>query len=132
MPEDAIERLLPEEELTRKVEVSLASLLKLEHYFGASRAAIMTRLSGLGYEGFRKNEKSHKAYSKDIQKKATEYGYDIDIYKVGNNQKVIGDYGVLARKFFENEVISESRYAELMQDIFVNIYTPQTDEAENT
>jgi Zn-dependent peptidase ImmA (M78 family) len=132
MPEDAIERLLPEDELTHKSEVSLASLLKLEHYFGASRAAIMTRLSSLGYEGFRKTEKLNKLYGKDVQKKAMEYGYDTDIYKVGNLQKVIGDYGVLARGFFENELISESRYAELMQDIFVNIYTSQSDETENT
>jgi Zn-dependent peptidase ImmA (M78 family) len=131
MPEDGIERLLKEDELTHKEEISLASLLKLEQYFGSSRSAIMTRLSSLGYEGFRKTEKLSKTHGKDIQKKATEYGYDISLYKTGNQQKVIGDYGVLSRQLFERELISESRYAELMQDIFVNIYTPHVDETEN-
>ncbi len=131
MPEAAINRLLPEDELTQKTAISLASLLILEQYFGTSRAAMLYRLSSLGYHSLGKNEALHKKYSKDIQKNAHEYGYDTRLYKSGNHQKVIGDYGVLARTHFERDAISESRYAELMQAIFLNIYTLQTDEAEN-
>ena len=132
IPEDGIERMLNEVELTRKSSISLASVLKLSQYFACSNTALMIRLDGLGYDGFRKNETLQKEYSKEIQKKAIEHGYDIAIYKSGNLNKVIGDYGVLARRHFEDNNISESRYAELMYDIFVNIYNlPNTDDCEN-
>ena len=124
--------MLNEVELTRKSSISLASVLKLSQYFACSNTALMIRLDGLGYDGFRKNETLQKEYSKEIQKKAIEHGYDIAIYKSGNLNKVIGDYGVLARRHFEDNNISESRYAELMYDIFVNIYNlPNTDDCEN-
>jgi Zn-dependent peptidase ImmA (M78 family) len=131
VPEDGIERLLLEEELIHEKPISLASMLKLSQYFGCSFSSLMMRLSNLGYNGFKKNEELNKSYGKDIGKKAAEHGYDTSIYKSGNYNKVIGDYGVLARNFYDSDRISESRYAELMNDIFVNIYTPQLDAQQN-
>jgi Zn-dependent peptidase ImmA (M78 family) len=128
IPEEGVERLLPEDELTQKKPISLATMLELSQYFGCSFSALRVRLQDMGFHGFKKEDNLYKSFSKDISKKATEYGYDTALYKSGNYNKVIGDYGVLARQYYEQDKISESRYAELMNDIFVNIYTPQSDE----
>ena len=61
-------------------------------------------------------------FSQDIIESAVKLGYPDLLYKPGNNQLIIGDYGVLANELFQNDKISESHYASLMNDIGIDIY----------
>jgi hypothetical protein len=45
---------------------------------------------------------------------AKQYGYDTALYEPGNENLIIGDYGVKARELFEREIISEGEYMEAM------------------
>lgn len=132
MPEDGINEMLFEENLDVDNKILLyPSILRLEQYFGCSRAAMLNKLSSLGYNELKKGTPIHTELTKGVKSQAQQYGYDLSLYNVGNHKKVIGDYGQLAKKLFDADKISESHYSELMEQIFVNIYTPQNDESEN-
>jgi hypothetical protein len=45
------------------------------------------------------------------------YGYDIKIYESGRENMFIGDYGSTAKGLYDKELISESHFISLMQDI---------------
>jgi len=116
MPEMGIKKMIPQSELLSK-EVSMATLLKLEHYFGVSRTAMLVRLNTLKLI-------SNKLYSHlvgiSVIQSAKEYGYDTSLYMGGNEGLVIGDYGVKARNLFEKGLISEGHYIELLSKIGVD------------
>lgn len=116
MPEMGIKKMIPEPELINR-NISLATLLKLEHYFGVSRSALLVRLSTLKLI-------SNAAYNhlSEIQviRSAREYGYDTSLYLPANAGTVIGDYGVKARTLFEKGKISEGHYIELLSKIGVD------------
>ncbi|MBP1613941.1 MAG: hypothetical protein H6Q13_1389 [Bacteroidetes bacterium] len=125
MPEMGIKKMMPANELREK-NVSIATLLKLEHYFSVSHLALLTRLKGLGL--ISASEYDH--YSKiPIKRTASEYGYDLSLYEKGNEGVVIGDYGVRARGLFDKGKISESHYWELMEAIGVDL-TAEINEQE--
>lgn len=44
MPRDALSKQIPEKELEWGEKISLATIIKMEHYFGVSRAALLLRL----------------------------------------------------------------------------------------
>ena len=52
---------------------------------------------------------------------ALQHGYSLSVYKSGNKNLVIGDYGELAKKLYDAEEISESHYASLMLDIGIDV-----------
>ncbi|MEA4809885.1 hypothetical protein SDC9_68320 [bioreactor metagenome] len=116
MPEMGILRMLPEAELENK-KVSLASVIKLEQYFGVSRTAMLVRLKDIGLI-----TKSQFDALKMIPvlKSALEHGYDLALYKPGNENLVIGDYGMKARQLFEESKISEGHYLELLSKIGID------------
>jgi len=117
MPEIGIKKMIPANELEKK-NISVATLLKLEHYFSVSHLALLTRLRGLGLI----SSSEYDSFSKiPIKKTALEYGYDLSLYEKGNEGVVIGDYGVRARDLFDKEKISESHYWELMKAIGVDL-----------
>lgn len=116
MPQMGIKKMIPESELMVK-EVSLATLLKLEHYFGVSRGALLVRLSSLRLIS---NEVYLRLAEIPVIRSAKEYGYDIALYLPGNNGIVVGDYGVKARTLFERGKISEGHYIELLSKIGVD------------
>ena len=93
MPEAGICQLIPETELKTK-NISIATVLKLEHYFSVSRQALLYRLLNIGY--------------------------DTALYEPANEGLVIGDFGEKARHLFEQEKISESHYIELLHKININ------------
>lgn len=116
MPEMGIKKMIPEPELSNR-ELSLATLLKLEHYFEVSRSALLIRLSYLKLL----SSKTYPRLSEiPVIRSAKEYGYDTVLYQPGNNGVVIGDYGVKARTLFEKEKISEGHYIELLSKIGVD------------
>ncbi|MCO4291353.1 ImmA/IrrE family metallo-endopeptidase [Solitalea sp. MAHUQ-68] len=116
MPEDGILSLIPKEELSKN-KISLSTLIKIEQYFACSRTALLIRLERLGLIDYRKYE----AYTKNVIASAVMLGYDDTLYKKGNANLVIGDYGSRAKNLFDKGVISESHFISLMNDIGVDI-----------
>jgi len=117
MPEAGIINCIPESELARGSSISLSTIVKLEQYFGVSRKALLVRLARLDLI----NYKDYEPYLTGVIKSAYELGYNIGLYQEGNDYNIIGDYGTLCKKLFEEEKISESHYFSLMQDIGINI-----------
>jgi Zn-dependent peptidase ImmA (M78 family) len=121
MPEIGIHELIPDEELNKK-KISLQSVIKLEQYFSVSHSSMLVRLKMLGlldnktFEHF----KTFKA-----TETAQQYGYDISLYKEGNHDFIVGDYGEKAKRLFDIEKISEGHYLELMQQIGIDITNPE-------
>ena len=116
MPEIGIKSMLPKEELLQN-EVSMASLLKLEHFFGVSRIALLVRLSALRLISKNKFDQLREM---PVIRSAKEYGYDISLYQPGNDGLVLGDYGVKAKTLFDKGLISEGHYIELLSKIGVD------------
>jgi Zn-dependent peptidase ImmA (M78 family) len=132
MPEDGLTGMLLEENFDPdNKEMVYPTILKLEQYFGCSRSALLYKLANMGYPQLQKGKPLQKDLSKDIALQAQQYGYDLRLYKSANANRAIGDYGEMAKRLFNASEISEAHYATLMENIFVNIYTPQNDEPEN-
>jgi Zn-dependent peptidase ImmA (M78 family) len=118
LPETGIKALIPDNEMG-KDKISLQTILKIEHFYSCSRTALLYRLKNLSLlssEGYEK-------YNQNIKKNAVLYGYSVDLYNSGNENKnlVLGDYGEVARKLFDNEIISETHYMNLLMDLGMNI-----------
>lgn len=120
MPETGIYELIPDEELTRK-KISLQTVIKLEQYFSVSHSSMLVRLKMLGLIDAKTNNyfKTFKA-----TETAQQFGYDISLYRQGNRNVIIGDYGEKAKILFDLEKISEGHYIELMQQIGIDITNP--------
>ena len=117
MPGSAILQLVPKHEL-ESGDISLGTILKLEHYFSVSHQAMLNRLLDM------------KLLSKQLKdtfinipviKTAREYGYDTNLYTAGNDGLVIGDFGEKARNLLEAEKISEGHYLELLSKIGIHV-----------
>ncbi|MDP2338922.1 MAG: ImmA/IrrE family metallo-endopeptidase [Bacteroidota bacterium] len=118
MPEAGILNLIPETELGRGGEVSLPTIVKLEQFFGVSRSALLIRLDKLGLIDYQSYAERYKT---GIKRSAYELGYPVWLYESGSDYNLIGDYGSVSKKLFEEEKISESHYFSLMSDVGVNI-----------
>lgn len=116
MPKDGVIQLIPEAELAEG-KVSLATIIRIEHYFSVSRKAALNRLFDL-----KLIDKSAKdTYGAlPVIRTAREYGYDTSLYQSGNANLVIGDFGQTARNLFDKEKISEGHYLELLHKIGIN------------
>lgn len=115
MPKDGIVSLLPDKQL-KKDKITLENILKLENYFSCSRSALLYRLKELKLI----SPKKYEEYKTDVIRSACRYGYTDTLYRPGNENTVIGNYGTIARKLFENDKISEGHYIELMNAIGFN------------
>ena len=116
MPADGVRQMIPDNELISG-HVSLASVLRIEHYFSVSHAAVLNRLFDLKLIDRRERD-CYLQYP--VKKTAKEYGYDTALYEPGNENLVIGNFGEKARKLFEEEKISEGHYMELLHKIGIN------------
>lgn len=116
MPESAVKELIPDNELS-KDKIKLKTILKLEHYFSSSRAALLYRLKSLNLI----SSKYYDQYCKNIKYNAIKYGYPIDLYESGNKDLSIGNYGELTRELYDRELISESHYFSLLFDLGMNL-----------
>jgi Zn-dependent peptidase ImmA (M78 family) len=115
LPESGIKSLIPNIELKRD-SISLKTILKIEHYYSCSRAALLYRLHDLGIitKVYQEN------FNKNIKYGAIRHGYNTELYTDGNNNLVIGNYGEMAYQLFENEKISETYYYTLLKDLGLN------------
>ena len=116
MPADGVRQMIPDNELMAG-RVSLASVLRIEHYFSVSFSAVLNRLYDLKLIG-RGERDIFREYP--VKKTAREYGYDTALYEPGNENLVIGDFGEKARRLFDGEKISEGHYMELLHKIGID------------
>jgi len=113
MPEAGIIQMLPKDELERG-DVSLASVIKLEHYYSVSRRALLNRLCSLSLISKPRKE---ALLQLPVIQTAREYGYDTALYKPGNKALIIGDFGEKARYLFDQGKISEGHYIEFLNKL---------------
>lgn len=116
MPADGVRQMIPDNELMAG-RVSLASVLRIVHYFSVSFSAVLNRLYDLKLIDRIKRD-TFKEYP--VKKTAREYGYDTTLYEPGNENLVIGDFGEKARRLFDGEKISEGHYMELLHKIGID------------
>ncbi|MEA5260654.1 ImmA/IrrE family metallo-endopeptidase [Arcicella aquatica] len=115
MPHDGIINLVGWDEIDVKDGISIETILKIEQYFSCSRSALVFRLQEMGM--------ITKDYANELKanprKDATMYGFDTKLYEKGNENRYLGDYGLVAKELYDSEKISESHYYELMLDLGV-------------
>lgn len=116
MPGAGVMQMIPETEL-KSGKISLGTILKLEHYFGASHTAVLNRLSDLGL--LTRQERIDFA-ALPVKRVSREYGYDVSLYEPANAGLVIGEFGEKARKLYEADKISEGHYLELLHKIGID------------
>ena len=114
MPSTGINANIPTIEIKNK-SISLATIIRLEQYFSVSRMALLIRLQKLNLLSQSQFDEYSQTHA--IQT-AKEYGYDVSLYKPGNLNLVLGDFGTLARTLFDQEKISEGNYLELLNQIY--------------
>lgn len=116
MPADGIRQLIPDNELLSG-SISLASVLRIEHYFSVSHAATLNRLFDLQLIDRKKRD---LFMSLPIKRTARDYGYNTSLYEPGNEGLVIGDFGEKARNLYDSDKISEGHYHELLHKIGID------------
>ncbi len=116
IPEEGILERIPNDEL-QKNKISIVSILDIEHYYSCSRAALLIRLNEMGLIDNKKLE----SFKQNISKTAQMFGYDITLYRGGNHDLVIGNYGRKAKFLYDAEIISESDFMSLMKDIGIDV-----------
>jgi Zn-dependent peptidase ImmA (M78 family) len=124
LPEEGIKQMIPDEELKRGANISLQTILKIEHFYSVSRRALLYRLLNLEFI----TSAIYEEFTVGIKKGAAQNGYATNLYEWGNANEVIGDYGVLANNLLEADKISESHYLELMGAIGFNPLEQSTDD----
>lgn len=58
----------------------------------------------------------YEQYLAGVRQSAHQLGYNTSLYEPNNEYNIIGDYGSLCKKLFEQDKISESHYYNLMLD----------------
>ncbi|MFD0749219.1 ImmA/IrrE family metallo-endopeptidase [Mucilaginibacter calamicampi] len=116
LPEEGLKINIPPTEYVNCDTIRIETVLRLEQYYSVSRRALLQRLKLLGII----TKLKYNEYEADVKRSAAAFGYEPDLYNAGNNNLVLGDYGVLAHQLFQNERISESHYLELMHTIGFN------------
>jgi Zn-dependent peptidase ImmA (M78 family) len=115
LPREGILKFIPNDEL-KKNKISVSTILALEQYYSCSHRAMLRRLEDLHLI----TEEFREKFGEDIKTLARQYGYDIALYEPGNDDLVIGDYGVKAKKLFDENVISKAHYLELMRELGID------------
>jgi Zn-dependent peptidase ImmA (M78 family) len=117
IPDGGVLHLIPEDEVSKKDQISIETILKIENYFGCSRSALLYRLKEMSLISSR----TYDEFNQNVRKTAKEYGYSTELYEPGNEGLVIGNYGVLAKQLFDKEKISEGHYYSLLNDIGIDL-----------
>lgn len=125
LPEEGIMQLIPEEELGRD-RIRLATLLKIEQTYGSSRAALLKQLVKMELASKSFEEK----YTTHVKAGAHQHGYSIELYEQTTEKAILGTFGSLANKLYENDQISESHYQELMLSIGIDVSEIVPDEED--
>jgi len=62
-----------------------------------------------------------EALSQGVMALARKFGYNTALYEKDNENEVIGDYGKLANKAWEDGIVSESAFYGLLKDLGIDI-----------
>lgn len=98
LPEAGIVEFIPLEEISKGNEISLETLLKIQHYYQVSFKAVVYRLVELEFI-----DKDYFDKYMHIKSKARALGYSTDIYEPTDKDVMIGDYGIIANKLYNEE-----------------------------
>ena len=111
MPEDAIFNQL---RLRKKLdlELTLADIINLEQFFGVSRKAMCWRLEDLKLITREQGDKC----SITVIQSARSLGKNTDLYVPTNDEVIISDYAEKAGEALQKNLITESRYEEILAD----------------
>jgi len=111
MPEDAIFNQL---RLRKKLDVKLtpADIINLEQFFGVSRKAMCWRLEDLKLITREQSEKC----CINVIRSARSLGKDPDLYMPTNDKIIISDYAEKASEALHKNLITDSRYEEILAD----------------
>ena len=111
MPEDTI---LNQLRLRKKLDAKLrlADIINLEQFFSVSRKAMCWRLEDLKLITRNESEK----YCVNVIQSAKSLGKNTDLYKPTNDKSIISDYAEKASEALQNNLITESRYEEILAD----------------
>lgn len=124
LPEEGILSLIPDKQLP-KDRITVDSILKIEHYFRCSRSALLYRLKELDLI----SSTYYDTHILNVKSTAKLYGYPTELYEPGNEGKVIGNYGSIAKSLFDQEKISEGHYISLMKDIGFDVFNENNDDS---
>lgn len=113
MPKGGVFYNIPSEEMVNK-EVSIDTALRLEQLFGVSHSTLVVRLKELKLIS---QKNADELLELSIRHEALLRGLDLSLYYKGNEGIVIGDYGIKAKRLFDERKISEGHYIELMKKI---------------
>ena len=116
LPESGIWEMIPESERTKN-RLRIETTIAIEQYFGCSHSALLYRLLNIGLIDQEKKDE----LSFNVMSNARKLGYNMSLYEKGNENEVVGNYGVLAHKAMEEGLVSESTYFTLLQDLGVDI-----------
>lgn len=125
LPEDGIIRLIPQTE-QRKDSINLGTILKIEQTYGSSRTALMNRLKSMGLV----SKNYAETFLQQVKAGAALFGFSTRLYEETPEHALLGTYGTLANKLFQEDKISESLYYELMLTIGIDINEISADEAD--
>lgn len=116
LPESGIWEMIPESE-RNKNKIRIGTVIEIEQYFGSSHTALLFRLLNMNLIDLKYKDD----LSNGIMANARKLGYNTSLYEKGNENEVIGDYGKLAYKAWENGIVSESAFFGLLQDLGIDI-----------
>lgn len=113
MPRSGIIKSIPADEIAGKA-VSIDTAIRIGQLFGVSHSTLTIRLKELRIIS---QQEADRMMAISIRKEAGLRGFDRSLYESGNHGLVIGDFGSMARKLYEEEKISEGHYMELLNMI---------------
>lgn len=113
MPCDGMISQIPAGEIAAR-EVSLETAIRLGQLYGVSHSTLVLRLKELKVLSPRHAD---ELMSVSIRREAALRGFDLSLYEKGNEGLVIGDFGIKARRLYDDGKISEGHYMELLNMI---------------
>ncbi len=113
MPQTGIILHIPTDELKAR-KVSIETALRLGQLYGVSHSTLVLRLKELKII---RKQNAEMLQALSVKREALLRGFELTLYNKGNEGLVIGDFGVIARRLFDEEKISEGHYMELLNMI---------------
>ncbi len=111
MPEEGIRYYLSRR-LKNREQVELADVIYLEQLYGVSHIAMLIRLVELTII----NNKIKDEFLPNIRNNALMLGYDDGLYRPTLDSQMISNYAEKARYAYDKDLISFSKYEELLAD----------------
>jgi Zn-dependent peptidase ImmA (M78 family) len=119
IPEKGIQELVIKENYIGKTIV-LDHVIKLEHYFQVSRAAMVYRLISLGF--LDKSTEHNPIFMSNVKDAALKRGYEINLYEPSKPRIISSDYFEKAQHLYNKDKIGLADYAQLLHDIGIDLF----------